>query len=235
MARTAGKGTSKKDLKGDFPQLVKKLENMILTGVFQPRERLTEVNLAEAFNVSRFWIRDALKILTTKGVVNVIPYKGAVVSDLDSREIEEIFQVRIVLEKLATRLAAQNIKASDISVLTRMAKRVQESYEQLDFEAMISSNANFHDYIFKLSENQTLVQMINQLRARCHILRHTSWSSEQIVRSILEEHKSFITALEKQDLELLDELAERHICHARDFYLLQLKTKRALTALASEA
>lgn len=235
MARRPGKGTSKKDLKGDFPQLVKKLENMILTGVFQPRERLTEVNLAEAFNVSRFWIRDALKILTTKGVVNVIPYKGAVVSDLDSREIEEIFQVRIVLEKLATRLAAQNIKASDISVLTRMAKRVQESYEQLDFEAMISSNANFHDYIFKLSKNKTLVQMINQLRARCHILRHTSWSSEQIVRSILEEHKSFITALEKQDLELLDELAERHICHARDFYLLQLKAKRALTALASEA
>jgi DNA-binding GntR family transcriptional regulator len=232
MARKEG---SKKNLKGDFPQLVKKLENMILTGMFQPRERLTEVNLAETFNVSRFWIRDALKILTTKGVVNVIPYKGAVVSDLDSREIEEIFQVRIVLEKLATRLAAQNIKASDISVLTRMAERVQESYERLDYEAMISSNANFHDYIFKLSENQTLVQMINQLRARCHILRHTSWSSEQIVRSILEEHKSFITALEKQDLELLDELAERHICHARDFYLLQLKTKRALTALASEA
>jgi DNA-binding GntR family transcriptional regulator len=235
MAKREGMGTSKKDLKGDFPQLVKKLENMILTGVFQPRERLTEVNLAEAFNVSRFWIRDALKILKTKGVVNVIPYKGAVVSDLDSREIEEIFQVRIVLEKLATRLATQHMKASDISVLTRMAKRVQESYEQLDFEAMISSNANFHDYIFKLSENQTLVQMIDQLRARCHILRHTSWSSEQIVRSILEEHKSFITALEIQDLELLDELAERHICHARDFYLLQLETKRALTAVASEA
>lgn len=235
MARKAGIGSSKRDLKDDFPQLVKKLENMILTGVFQPRERLTEVNLAESFKVSRFWIRDALKILKTKGVVNVIPYKGAVVSDLDSREIEEIFQVRIVLEKLATQLAAQNVKASDIGVLTRMAKRVQESYEQLDFETMISSNANFHDYIFKLSENQTLVQMINQLRARCHILRHSTWSSEQIVMSILEEHKSFVTALEDQDLELLDQLAEQHICHARDFYLLQLKTKRALSALASEA
>ena len=234
-AKRESMSTSKKDLKGDFPQLVKNLENMILTGVFQPRERLIEANLAKAFKVSRFWIRDALKILKTKGVINVIPYKGAVVSDLDSREIEEIFQVRIVLEKLATQLATRNIKASDISALTRMAKRVQESYEQLDFEAMISSNANFHDYIFRLSQNQTLVDMINQLRARCHILRHSSWSSEQIVWSILEEHRLFITALEKQDLELLDELAERHICHARDFYLLQLKTKRALSAVASEA
>ncbi len=223
--------TPKKDLKGDFPNLVKKLENMILTGVFQPRERLIEANLAKTFNVSRFWIRDALKILETKGVVNVIPYKGAVVSDLDSRKIEEIFQVRIALERLATRLAAQNIKAYDIKVLTTMAKCVHQSYEQLDFETMISSNADFHDYIFKLSRNKMLVQMINQLRARCHILRHTSWSSDQIVQSILEEHRLFITALEKQDLHLLDELAERHICHARDFYLLQLKAKRALTAV----
>lgn len=87
--------TPKKDLKGDFPNLVKKLENLILTGVFQPRERLIEANLAKTFNVSRFWIRDALKILETKEVVNVIPYKGAVVSDLDNRKIEEIFQVRI--------------------------------------------------------------------------------------------------------------------------------------------
>ncbi len=227
--------TPKKDLKGDFPNLVKKLENMILTGVFQPRERLIEANLAKMFNVSRFWIRDVLKILETKGVVNVIPYKGAVVSDLDSRKIEEIFQVRIVLETLATRLAAQNVKAHDIKVLTTMAKCVQQSYEKLDFETMISSNADLHDYIFKLSRNKTLVQMINQLRARCHILRHTSWSSEQIVQSILEEHKLFITALEKQDLPLLDELAERHICHARDFYLLQLKAKRALTAVAGGA
>ncbi len=128
-------------------------------------------------------------------------------------------------------MAAQNIKAYDIKVLTTMAKCVHQSYEQLDFETMISSNADFHDYIFKLSRNKMLVQMINQLRARCHILRHTSWSSDQIVQSILEEHRLFITALEKQDLHLLDELAERHICHARDFYLLQLKAKRALTAV----
>lgn len=139
------------------------------------------------------------------------------------------------METLATRLAAQNIKAYDIKVLTTMAKCVQQSYEQLDFETMISSNADFHEYIFKLSRNKMLVQMINQLQARCHILRHTSWSSEQIVRSILEEHRLFITALEKQDLRLLEELAERHICHPRDFYLLQLKAKRALTAVARGA
>ena len=57
---------AKKDLKADFQKLIERLENMILTGVFQPRERLVELNLAEDLEVSRFWVRDAFKILEAK-------------------------------------------------------------------------------------------------------------------------------------------------------------------------
>jgi DNA-binding GntR family transcriptional regulator len=67
----------KKDLKEDFQKLIERLENMILTGAFQPRERLVELNLAKELEVSRFWVRDAFKILETKGLIEVIPYKGA--------------------------------------------------------------------------------------------------------------------------------------------------------------
>jgi len=62
---------------------------MILTGVFKPRERLVELHLSEKLGVSRFWIRDAFKILETKGLIKIIPYKGAVVCDLYEQEIEE--------------------------------------------------------------------------------------------------------------------------------------------------
>ena len=82
---------SKKDLKQDFRQLLSKIKGMILSGVFRPRERLVEAKLAKMFNVSRLWIRDALKILETKGLIRVIPYKGAVVKDLGEQKIEEIF------------------------------------------------------------------------------------------------------------------------------------------------
>lgn len=223
----------KKNLKSEFEGLVGKLENMILTGVFQPRERLIELNLAKALNVSRFWIRDALKILETKGIVTVIPYKGAVVTDLDEDVIQEIFEVRVALETLATRLACNHVRPTDISVLKRMAGHVEDSYTRRDFETMITANSNFHDYIFKLAKNQTLLQMINQLRARCHILRHTSWSSQRIVTEILEEHRQFVAALEKRDLQALERLARDHITHAKDFYLLQLQTRKALIGNAS--
>jgi DNA-binding GntR family transcriptional regulator len=216
----------KKDLKEDFQKLITRMENMILTGVFQPRERLVELNLAEKLGVSRFWIRDAFKILETKGLIKVVPYKGAVVCDLDEQEIEDIFEVRTELDALATRKAAENVKKSDINFLKRMTRQFEESVRSGDFGEMISANENFHDYIYELSQNQTLVQMINQLKARGHILRYHAWASADIIQRIQKEHKQFVEGLENQDFKLLDELARRHISYSKDSYLLHLKTKR---------
>jgi DNA-binding GntR family transcriptional regulator len=217
-------GSPKKDLKEDFQKLIARMENMILTGVFQPRERLVELKLSEDLGVSRFWVRDAFKILETKGLIKVVPYKGAVVCDLDDQEIEDIFEVRIELDALATRKAAENIKKSDINFLKRIAKQFDDSVRRGDFGEMISVNENFHDYIYELSNNQTLVEMINQLKSRGHIIRYHAWASPDIIQRIQKEHKEF----------MLDRLARRHISYSKDSYLLRLKTKKAHLAKNSE-
>jgi DNA-binding GntR family transcriptional regulator len=217
----------KKDLKEDFRKLIARLENMILTGVFQPRERLVELDLAEALNTSRFWIRDAFKILETKGLIKIIPYKGAVVCDLNEQEIEQILEVREALDALATRKASQNVQKSDIQFLKRLARRFDKSVQCEDFGEMISINENFHDYIYELSKNQILVQMIHQLKTRSHILRYHAWSSTDIIQRIQKEHRRFIKGFENKDIKLLDELARRHISYSKDSYLMHLKSKKA--------
>lgn len=219
--------SSKKDLKEDFQKLITRLENMILTGVFQPRERLIEIKLASDMGVSRFWIRDAFKILETKGLIKVIPYKGAMVCDLDEHEIENIFEVRAELDALATRKAAENLKKSDINYLKRMARKFEESVKSEDFGEMISANENFHSYIYALSGNPILIQLINQLKTRGHILRYHAWASPDIIDRIQKEHKLLIEALDKKDLKLLDGLARRHISYSKDTYLFNLKAKKA--------
>ena len=78
------------------------------------------------------------------------------------------------------------------------------------------------------------MQLINQLRARCHIVRHSSWSSQSVVNQILKEHDEFIEGLQQKDLAKLGELAKVHILRAKDFYLLQLKTRKALTSSMSK-
>ncbi len=221
----------KKDLKKDYNKLIEQLENMILGGRFRPRERLIELNLAEELGVSRFWIRDVLKILETKGLIQVIPYKGAMVCDLNEREIEEIFEVRIELESLAIRKAAGNIQKSDIDSLKRIADQFEESVSCGDFGKMISTDTKFHGNIIALCNNEALIQIINQLKARCHILRFHAWSSQEVIQRIQKEHRLFIKGLENKDFKLLDELSGKHICYSKDSYLMRLKVKRGKTAV----
>ena len=217
----------KKDLKEDFQKLIERLENMILTGVFQPRERLVELNLAKELEVSRFWVRDAFKILETKGLIEVIPYKGAMVCDVDEHEIENIFEVRVELDSLATRKAAQNVQRSDIKYLKRMARKFEESVKNGDLGEMIAANEDFHNYIYELSQNPTLIQVIHQLKAQSHILRYHAWASPDVIKRIQKEHKLLIEAMNNKDFKQLDDLARRHISYSKETYLLHLKAKKA--------
>ena len=217
----------KKDLKEDFQKLIERLENMILTGVFQPRERLVELSLAKELEVSRFWVRDAFKILETKGLIEVIPYKGAMVCDVDEAEIENIFEVRAELDSLATRKAAKNAEKSDIKYLKQMAKKFEESVKSGDLGEMISANEDFHNYIYELSQNPTLIQVIQQLKAQSHILRYHAWASPDVIKRIQREHKLLIEAMNNLDFKQLDNLARRHISYSKETYLLHLKAKKA--------
>jgi len=216
---------NKLNFKHDFPRLISKLENMIILGAFLPKERLVEADLAQKMEVSRAWIRDALKNLETKGLVKMTPYRGAIVTDLTEKEVEELFQVRLVLERLANRLACENIQQSDSKSLRKIADRIKESYKKNDFNEMLNANIQFHSYITELSKNNTLIQMIAQLRIRFHIFNTFAWSIPEIVERILKEHELFITGLEKKNEELLDDLAEKHFSHSKNLYLRQLKAK----------
>lgn len=216
--------------KKDFSEALSKLESMILTGVFRPRERLVENNLSFLLGVSRFWVRDALKILEAKGLVTVVPYKGAYVSELSEKEIEEIFFVRVTLEQSAVSLALENAISSDIQTLRELAEKVKQNYERGVFEEMIVADTNFHHYIFELAQNQTLTQMIVELRKRCQVLRYTAWSSPDIIRNILQEHDLMIDALEKRDANKLNDLAKQHISHAKQFYLSILNPSKVISS-----
>ena len=219
-----------KNLKQD--KVLERFEHLILTGVFKPRERLVEIDLAQKLNVSRYWVRDALKILESKGLVELIPHKGAVVSDLGEKEIEDIFAVRVALERLAIHLTLKNIKPSHIRSLKKLAGQFEVSHKKNNIQEMIRINTAFHDYIFELSKNPVLVQMIRDMRTRLHIIRYAAWSSPETLLRIVEEHQQYITALAERDGKTLDDLAERHISYSKDHYLSQLRTVQEITQRA---
>jgi DNA-binding GntR family transcriptional regulator len=212
----------------DFQSFVSRIENMILTGTFKPRERLIEAALSEMLGVSRYAVRDAFKVLETKGLVTVTPFRGVVVSELGRQEVEELFVIRAALEQVALRLSTQNTTIVDIKVLRKMVKKMEDAHHDDDFVAMVSADTNFHDYVFQMSRNNTLRRMINDLRNRCHIIRYSAWSSPTILQQVMEEHRLIVDAIEARDVAALNELSERHISHGKEVYLLRLKAENAL-------
>jgi DNA-binding GntR family transcriptional regulator len=218
----------RRKLKLDPQNFASRIENMILTGAFKPRERLVEAALSEMFGVSRYLVRDTFKILETKGLVSVTPFKGVVVSELTQQEVEEIFVIRAALEQVGMRLAMESATPEDLVILKKKVEEIEAAYRADDFVAMVSADTGFHDYIFQVPRNIILHRMIVDLRNRCQIIRYSAWSSPEILRQIMEEHRRIVEALEARDIAELNELAERHIRHAKQSYLLRLKTETAL-------
>jgi len=216
---------NKLNFKRDFPRLISRLENMIILGAFLPKERLVEADLAQKMEVSRAWIRDALKNLETKGLVKMIPYRGAIVTDLTEKEVKELFQVRLVLERLCNQLAADNYLPEHGMRLKELAHRIEQAYEEDRFDEMLDANTKFHDYITQISKNDCLIQILKQIRHRYYLFNTFAWSNPEVVRKILNEHGEYIRALEQGDGETLNTLAKSHISYSKDSYLKQLKSR----------
>jgi DNA-binding GntR family transcriptional regulator len=214
----------------DFPRFVEDLENRILTGGFKPREHLVEAKLSRMFAVSRYWVRDAFKILEGKGLVRITPYKGVAVSELEANELEEIFAVRVPLEQLAWRLAMLNAAAQDLERLEQIAQDIAQAHAQRSIQAVLAADSEFHDQVLQLCRNRTLRRLITDLRKRSHIARFAAWSSPEVVRQVVAEHHQFVEALRQRDADQLDALARRHINHAREFYLFGLRAEGGAAA-----
>jgi DNA-binding GntR family transcriptional regulator len=214
--------------KTDFQKFVSRLENMILTGAFKLRERLVEAALAEMFGVSRYWVRDAFKILETKELVTITPFKGVVVSELSEQKVEEIFVIRVAMEQLAARLSLEKATAEDIKTLRMLVEKIKEAGVEKNIVAMIDADTNFHDHLFQLSGNFTLHRMINDLRNRSQIIRYAAWSSPDVLNRIFEEHEWIVDAIESREIRKLNNLVEKHIGHAKEVYLFRLKAETAL-------
>ena len=86
-------------------EIAELLRDAIISGELKPRERLIEMDLSARYNVSRTPIREAIRNLEAAGLVKLIPYKGAIVADVDVAEIQSIYEVRATLEGMATSVA----------------------------------------------------------------------------------------------------------------------------------
>ncbi|MGO0802558.1 GntR family transcriptional regulator, partial [Clostridioides difficile] len=139
------------------------LREAILEGKLKPGQRLMEVQLAEQLGVSRTPVREAIRKLELEGLVVMLPRKGAYVANMSLKDIMDVLEVRASLEGLAAYLAAERISDEDIKKLKDISEEFKKSTLESDVDALLKLDVEFHECIFKATNNKKLIQLINSL------------------------------------------------------------------------
>jgi DNA-binding GntR family transcriptional regulator len=194
------------------------IRRMILGGELRPGERLIEDRLAERLAVSRNPIREAMRVLGSEGFLEVTARRGAFVASMSAQEAENLFDVRLALEPLSARLAAQKITAEGIARLREIQDRAKSAGAAGDLDALADLNTEFHTCVFELSENTYLAGIGSPMVKRSQwLFRHSA--SDRAPQSWA-EHQVLITAIASGDGERAEAEARRHVLAARASFLL---------------
>ena len=138
----------------------------VLAGAFAPGEVLTQRSVAKTLGVSEMPVREALKQLISERALEGLPNRSARVPLLDRREVEQIFNLRELLEGRAAYLAAQNVSSHDIGHLSEIQRRIDVTVAQGNVKEYMSLNRDFHFAIYRLANDPTLISVIRMLWLR---------------------------------------------------------------------
>ena len=202
----------------DYELLSKKvyhiLKARIIKGDLTQGGKLFEAKIAEQLGVSRTPVREAIKGLAAEGLVKMTPNQGVVVINVSIEDLQEVLQVRRVLEGLATSVAAKKISQEEIAKLEEIIKKMSMiiSKPKPDVVAYSELNAEFHNLILNACGNKRLMKICNNLSSSDHRFRIRSLRNNPgRLKYSLKEHQDIVDALKKKDTEQADRLSQIHI------------------------
>lgn len=143
--------------------LVDRFRQDIVNGVYMPRERLVEAELAVRYGVNRSAMRAALIELSAEGLVEREPQRGARVRALTLKEGIEIGQVRRELECLCARLAAERASPAEREQLRELVEDLREAYDQRDMPRYMAANSRFHTTILEIARHEIAQDIVTRL------------------------------------------------------------------------
>ena len=187
------------------------LRQAILRGELKPGERLMEIQLANKLGVSRTPIREAIRKLELEGLVLMIPRKGAEVAEITEKSLRDVLEVRRALEELAVQLACEKITKEEIRELERVAKEFQQVVNSSDITEIAEVDVCFDDIIYTATDNQKLIQLLNNLREQMYRYRVEYLKRDGVFPQLIAEHEAIIRHIENNEKEKATEVMCRHI------------------------
>src|SRR6202161_1118034 len=197
----------------------KRIEEDIVLGRRQPRERLVELDLCELFQTHRGDVRLALFELEKKGLVERIPNRGALVRGLTPKEVREIYAVREHLEARAACVIRFPVAVDSMERLEELQLRHTEAIAAGDLLTVFYSNLSFHQVLFGLCGNACLIEMIDLLAQKVYGIRSFVNAFPDALERARQDHLEMVKALRGSQRDKLVALTRRHLQPAPESYI----------------
>ncbi len=188
-------------------RLYEAIEAAIISEQLQPGQHLQGDDLAQHFGVSRIPVREALRELSARGWVEIRPRQGAFVRQRTVAEMEQLFELRAVLEAQSVRWAAARRTEQDLFRLDEVVRKGRARPASID--QLTSLNAEFHAIVVAASRNDLLAEALVGMSKR--VRWYFAAVAEHRQESSWKEHARLVDALRRQDADSATELILRHV------------------------
>ncbi len=179
------------------------------SGDFAPGDRLREEDVAQRLNLSRTPVREALRRLENNGIVEHRPRIGAVIRKLSQTEVVELYEMRIVLERTAARMAAQHGSEAEFDALDDMNARILDAQNTPTLGAAI--NQDFHEALYRAARNRFLLTSAEAINNALILLGPTTYLDPDRILIVVSQHGEVTTALRQRDGDKAADAAESHL------------------------
>jgi len=191
-------------------QIFNSLKEAIIKGEFKPGERIIEVELAKKLKVSRTPLREALRLLESKGYLEPAENGGVRVAKISKEEVKEWSEIRNVLNVLAIKKAVDNITDEELDKLRRILIKMKNAINEDDETKLSLANSEFHSIIFKASKNSLIISIGKEYQNYTFLLRNYLAHMEDRRRKAYNEHKEILKSLEERNKKKAIEVMKKH-------------------------
>lgn len=209
-------------------EVASRLRHMVFERQLLPGQWIDELALAKDWQISRTPLREALKVLASEGLVQLVPRQGCRVTEMSEDDADELFPVMALLEGRCAFEAVRKATAEDLARLRRLHETLEVHAAAKDVDGYYRANHEFHSSVQALADNRWLDRATNELRKFLRLLRGRQLNWPGRIEDSINEHRVLIAAIEQRDAARAERLMHDHL-------MAQLAALKALRAHEEQA
>lgn len=175
------------------------LKRWIVEGKLEPAEKISDLEIAKNFHVSRTPVREALKRLEAQKLIVMKPGKSTIVSEIETDNIEQWYQPMAALQQLAARIAASRMTPTHILCLKEINEKFRIAIEENRHLDSFECDREFHDYILRIAGNEYIIDFCNTLMIHIQRLEYKHFRTGGNLMQSVRDHQKMIQAFEIRD------------------------------------